>query len=874
MTPGPKWLSPEKGSDRAEEIEAHLDLLTEQLISQGIPPVAARRQARLSFGNPRAKLEAVEALSRIPWLDAVLRDLRHAAKSLRATPAFTAVAVSVLALGIAISTSMFSVVDAMMLRGLPFDRANRIVRIASDWKSTNAVASVPGPTSAPEFLAWRGLTDVFSSVAATASEQFNVKRTDGTGADVVPAMRVSAEFFSVLNTWPIRGRPLSVDDEVPGRNAVAVISYQFWQRHFGGAENVIGQWIHGDDADLQVVGVMPEHFVFPLQYRPAEFWRPYVAPAPERQGFFSFYLQILARLQDGVSPEAARARLQQATDVMISDLGAGSPATGPRVAEVSEFHDTLTGSTGPWMMLLFAATACVLLIACANVANLMLVRSTTRVRELGVRTALGATRWTVARHLLAEGLLVSWAATALGVLLAWQLTALLATALPDGVFHAVAIAVNVRVLIAAVLLSMAIGVAFALPPALQIRKLDTSATFKEDGLATTSSSRVNWLRSAFVITEVAVAVVLVAGGALFITSFARLTSVDLGFDYRNVVSVQVSPAGPGFAGKDAANRSSQALEAILERVRLLPGVERAAAADPRMPMSGAITTVAVTNRGGPGGVRIHQVSPGYFSTLGMSIIAGRDFSAADLDGREPVLIVNHAAAEALFGSTSPVGQQIGVVGNRTIVGVVNDARYMGPAGQIAPEVFVPLAQSPIKNGVVIVRTRGESGETVPAVKQAIWAELPGLAIPESQTLAQSLHGYLAQRQFQMLLLGFFGGLGLVIAGIGVYGLMAYSVAARRREFAIRVALGAAPSKIAMSVLQRSGLLLATGLVIGLAACWPLGSVVRAFLFATAPHEPDVYIAVSGILIAAALLASWVPARRASRADPLMTLKGG
>jgi putative ABC transport system permease protein len=846
--------------ERAEEMRAHIEMYAEQLLARGWPPDAAQREARLKFGNPRVKLEEVEALKRIPVLDALARDLRSAVRGLHAAPGFTAVVLIVLTLAMGASTAMFSLVDNVVLRTLPFDRPDRLLT----FDRTVSGTVMYSPFSAVEFLAFRADRDIFEGLAAVWDATLTLRRENGNDPEILRSQRVSAEFFPVLRVSPVIGRAFASEDEADGRGRVAVISHGLWQRRFGSTPDILGKRLPANNGDVEIIGVMPPDFAYPVgAVEPTDLWMPYVIAPDERVAITASWLRLVARLKDGVTVDRAQARIDQiaASDPRIRTADGGSAPT------LRTLQTSLTAYYRPWMLMLLAAVACVLMIACVNVATLLLVRSTVRIRELSIRSALGATRWDLARMLLAESLLLSIAGTALGGLVAsWGVNAF-RSVLPAFLPRLADVSVDTRVLVVSASAAIVTGLAFGVAPLVGCsRAIDR--VLRENGRANTASGRSQWLRSSLIVAEVALAVVLSIGAGLFITSFARLMRVDIGLDYRQVLVADVRREA------DASR-----LARLLDHVRGIPGVEAAAIKTSNVPFSGSSSSRPIDIPGRDRqpawsrGIGVSEVSLDYFRALRVQLRKGRLFTGADRQGSEPVVILNETAAKIYFPGEDPIGRVVRFFSEqRTIVGVVGDVRGFGPERLSDPESYLPMAQGSGGGGTLLVRTAGDTAAIIPQVKAAIWSEFPNLAIPPPRTLEQAFGNYIAQRRFTMLVLSVFGLLGLTIAGVGIYGVTAYVVAERTREIGIRMALGALSSTILCSVLGRALALIALGLVAGLGITWLLATSVGRFLFSVEPHDLRIYAAVCGVLVSSAFLAALFPARRAARVDPLVALR--
>jgi putative ABC transport system permease protein len=830
-------------------------------------------QQLASDARDLAKEIHVPAYSR--WIPSMIHDLRHAVRSLLAAPGFTLVALLILVLSIGASTAIYSVIDAVMLRGLPYDQSDRLMAVG-ELNVKDASAASRNLVAPQNYLDWRAQQDVFTGLAAINDVSISLKREGQADPEILRAQMVTSEFFSVLGAAPMLGRAFTIDNEVNGRARVAVISYGLWQRRFGGAPDVLAHVLPGQLGDFEIVGVMPPAFAYPAGATlPTDVWVPY-APSPEdhvRGNSFGYNLQVIGRLRDGVSMAAAQARMDQIT----AALAAATPRWfTDRVAKVEPLRESLTRGVRTWMVLLLAAVTFVMLIACVNLANLMLVRATTRWRDLGIRAALGASSWNLSRSVLAESLTLSLVGAALGVLLAWIGVAVLRSAMPPDVPRVGAIAVNLRVLATTGVVAVLTGLAFGLAPVWQFARPAAAGALVQRDRATTAGARARRLRAVFVITEVALAVVLLVGAGLFLASFGRVSSVDLGLDRRDVLTARIRPLVGEREYPDAIAHNTERLQAVLERVRVIPGVTLASLASGGLPMRGDLRTVdfAIPGRALPRDtdIALNQISPEYFTSLRIPMLKGRAFTDADRPGADPVVILNDAAARKFFPGADPVGATVQLDGLRTVVGVAGSIRYDGPEAGSRTQAFIPLAQSRVLGATLLLRTATALSTVIPSVKTAIWSEFPDVPLPDVATLEEYFAQLTAARRFNMLLLGLFGLVGIAIAAIGIYGVMAYSVAERRQEIGIRLALGAAPGRILRSVLGRASSYLAAGIALGLAGAWSLTGVVTGFLFDTPPHDPVVFTGVLAVLAITGLAAAALPARRAARVDPLGVLR--
>ena len=857
-----------------EELAFHLQQEIAANIARGMTPAEAARRARADFGGTTQTAESVRELRALP-LSSLGRDFRHACRSLAAAPGFTAVAVAVLTLGIGAATVVYSLVDGVVLRGLPFRDAGRLVAVSElNFKEPDSFdARLVAPQN---FIDWRARQTVFSSIAAIGYAGVHLRAEGGREPEVLTAQSVTADFFTVLGVSPIVGRTFTAENEQTGRARVAVISHALWQRRFDGAASVVGQPLPGQLGDFEILGVMPPSFAYPVgALEPTDVWLPSVFEGEERRrgNSFGYRLQVIARLRDGVGLAQAQAQMDQIT----AALAAETPRWfTDRRAVVDPLRDWLTRPVRRWMLMLLAAVAFVLLIACANLATLMLARVHARSRELVIRSGLGASRWDLVRVVMVEGLVLSFAGAALGAFASWLAIDAVRPLLPADVPRLAAVAVNLRVLVAAAIAAVACGIVFTVLPALHFTRPSAGAPAARlmRGSAALGGSR--WIRGAFVTAEVALAVVLLVGSGLFLASFVRVARVDLGLDPERVLSLRVRPPAGAHNWDEAQQRYRGLLQNVLDRARETPGVESAAMMNGGLPLRGDLQTIAfgIPGRTLPRGQDLdyNAITPDYFRVLRVPLRAGRTFSDDDRRGSEPVAIINEAAAQRFFPGEDPIGKTIAFQGNRTIVGVVGSIRHDGPESGWRRQGFIPLHQSTAVGGTLVVRLTQEPGAVLPALKSAIWSQFPGLGLPDVETLEQYLNQLVAERRFNMLAIGLLGLLGVAIACTGIYGVVSYTVTQRTQEIGVRIALGAMPAVILRSVLGHAAISLLLGLGIGLVGAWLLSTLIASFLFEIGPHTPTVYAAVAVLLVGTGLLAAAVPARRAASVDPLTALR--
>jgi len=857
-----------------EELQFHLEHEIEANVARGMSAAEARRVALRDLGGLAQTREAVRDVRSV-WIEGLWRDARHAVRALLAAPSFSVVVVAVLTLTIAASASVFSIVDAVVLRPLPYAHPDRLVAISEPPRQNLSPTRGDLFVSPQEFFDWRDRQDVFAGLAASAWTEISVKASGEDFPERLSARWVTANYFDVLGRMPLLGRPFTADNEVAGRNHVAVISHQLWQRRFGGDRNVIGKQLPGQLAAFDVIGVMPPDFRDPDDTAEAvQVWIPLVPDpgARVRGNSFSYFLRVVARLRDGVSVERAQSRMNG----IMADLAVDYPRwVEGRVARVESLHAAVTRGVRTWMLMLLGAVACVLLIGTVNLANLMLARGWVRRQELAVRAALGASRTALARVLVVESLILSTTGAALGAGVAWLSVGYLRSSLPSELPRAGDVAIDARVLAVTMGLSVVIGLVLGLMPARQFVGAAASTVFIGQQRSASADRAAVRLRCWLVVAEVALAAVLLVGAALFATSFLRVTRVDLGLDYHDVLTLRLRP----LVRPTDANPGQGPLLRTLDHVRAIPGVEVAALGGNGLPLRGDLLTEDFSIPGGADGdIALNQVTPDYFRALRIPVRSGRGFSDADVNTGQQVVILNELAARRLFGGNA-LGKTMrwSNSSERTVVGIVGDIRYDGPEEPTRPQAFIPLVQTKKIAATLIVRTTpGATSALLPAIGRVISEEYPaGSVAPlniETGTLEHYFGELVAQRRVNMRLLGLFGLLGALVAGIGVYGVLAYLVAQRTREIGIRVALGARRAAIVRSVLALTAKYVGAGLAAGTLSAWIFSTLVRGLLFSIEPHDPAIYVVVGVTIFGLAALAALVPARRAASVDPIVALR--
>lgn len=801
-----------------------------------------------------------------------MKDLRHAVRLLFKSPGFTILVTLILALGIGANTAIFSVVNAVLLRSLPYDHPGRIVWV---YETRPKEPGQEFPASGPEFLDWRTAAHSFEHIGASDSSAYNLT---GVGEpEQLDGERVSPGLLEALGVQPIIGRTFESAEEQDGRHRVAILSYGLWQRRFGGDRTIVGRSISLDDGAYLVVGVMPENFRYPGEK--ADILVPLALMGDERTHRGWHHLTVIARLRPGVTVDQARAEM--------TSIGAALEQQDPGVnrghnAAVRPLQDELVGSIRPALLLLLSAAALVLLIACSNVANLLLARSAGRRKEMAVRLALGSSRPRLIRQLLTESAALAVLGGGAGLLLASWTVSFLETffrrggtlaSLP-GAQH---LGVDASVLLVTLAVSILTGVLFGLAPALSLSRADLNLTLKQSGGrgSTASGGR---LRAVLVTSEVALAFVLLAGAALLLRSFLRLESVDPGFRVQSLFSADLALPESRYQ----KNASAVFFDRILERLAANPGVIGAAATD-FLPLSGNIsrTAIAIENRvpASPNErlrINARRITPAFFATMGMPLQRGRVFSSRDAADRALVTILNDFAARQFFGDTNPIGKRVKFRTDswREIVGVVASVKYDGLDKDALAEAYVPLAQEPVGAMTLVMRASGDTAMVSGEIRSAVREIDPNQPISQVKPMQDIVENSVAPQRLNTVLIGVFAALALALAMAGIYGVISYSVAERTSEIGLRMALGAGARDVLGMVLGESARLVAVGLAIGIAAALALTWVLRSysFLFGIGPRDPGTLVSVAVLLASVAVVASLVPARRAMRVDPIEALR--
>jgi putative ABC transport system permease protein len=799
-------------------------------------------------------------------METLLQDIRFGVRTLSKNRGFAAVAVIALALGIGANTAIFSVVNAVLLRPLPFEQSDRLVMV---WEKRMQLGRERNVVSPPDFNDWRAQNQVFEDMAAFSGQGFNLG--GGTQPERIQGAAVSPALFSILRARPRIGRVFEADDDNPAKNPVVIISSALWQRNFASDPDIVGKTIKLNEKDYSAVGVMPADFVFPN--RLSEIWVPLMLSTDDAANRGGHSLSVVARMKDGVSLEQARADMAS----VAAQLEQQYQVNTGHGSNVFLLYEEAVADARPALLVLLGAVAFVLLIGCANVANLLFAKSASRQKEIAIRTALGARRSRIVRQLLTESILLSITGGIIGVLLAmWGLDLLLA--IGEGSIPRVKeIKLDGWVLGFSLAVSLATGLIFGLVPALQASKPDLNEALKEGSLAASGSIRSNRARSIFVIAEVAICLVLLIGAGLMIKSFGKLLNVSPGFNPENVLSMNVALSGSRYK---EPHQVSGFYQRALERLSALPGVQ-SAGATAGLPMAGGFGSRYFRIEGRPPqpagqgfNANVNLATPGYFETMNIPLIAGRDFDDRDVLKAPEVVIINLDMARSYWPDEDPIGKRLAVGDGpwRTVVGVVGDVKQAGLDIETRPEMFWPYDQLPVGFATFVVRTGGDPEALTSAVRSAmqeIDRELPLYGI---RTVNDVISESVAPQRLNMLLLAIFGGLALTLAAVGLFGVISYSVSQRTREIGIRMALGARNTSVLRLVVGQGMILATIGVGIGLVASYLLTKFMATLLFGVSPTDVITFAGVSVLLTGVSAVASLVPARRAMKVDPMVALR--
>jgi putative ABC transport system permease protein len=865
-----KTVEQELGS----EMCFHIERQVEENLAAGMSPKEARRAALREFGGVEQVKEDCRDTRRANYVENLIKDIRYGFRMLRKSPSFTFFAVAVLALGIAANSAIFSIADNVLIRPMPYRDSNRLVVVMEDASAYGFPHDTPSPGN---FADWKLRNQVFEDMAALPYGGFFNLTGDGNPEELA-GKKITANLFSVLGVSPALGRDFRPEDDVPGAPRVAILGHGFWLRRFGGDPQIVGKEILLNYEKCTVIGVMKRGLQFPD--RETELWIPAQFTKEDLANHGSHYLQVFARLKSGVSLKTANANLA----TIASQLEKEHPDSNAKVGAFAiPLREEVTGDVRPAIMMLVGAVCFVLLIACANVANLLLSRATGRRRELAMRLALGATRGRVIQQMLTESILLSLFAGAAGLLLSIWGTKFLATLIPVGIAPMAGTGVDARVLLFTLGVSLATGILFGIIPASRVSQFQLTYSLKQGGGQSGVGSGGHRLRDALVICEVALAIVLLAGAALLIRSLQNLYHLDAGFRADHVLVMRTPLPRPKY---EAIARRRAFYDQVLAQVESLPGVVSA----------GYTTWVPLTNDGGATGItlegkpepapgnllipNVRIISKNYLSTLRTKLIEGRLFERGDSAGTLPVALVNQSMSKNYWPGENPIGKRFKIGTYRhnspwiTIVGIVGDMHQAGLDVPARAEMYLPYQQQDFgyEPEYLAVRASGDPMALAEIVRQQIWSVDKEQPVAGMMPLEDLVDENLASRKMQASLLSGFAALALLLVTLGIYAVLSFAVTQRTQEIGVRVALGAQPSDVLRMIFSQGFKLFLIGATIGLAAAFALSRALVHLLFGVSAYDPASFAGVMILLAAVAVLACYLPARRATRVDPLIALR--
>jgi len=868
--------------DLDEELRAHLEMRAADNLAAGMSPGQARHEAQKRFGNTTLLKEDTREVDIIGWLDEVARDFRHALRMLLRNPGFTVVAVLTLALGIGANTAIFSIINSVLLHPLPYHDPDNLVMV---WESNSQHPKLHNTVSPPNFLDWQSGNTVFSTMAFVFDERDNLTG-NGEPQEVV-VQDVSANFFSLLGVDPIIGPGFTPENGQPGHANVVILSYGLWKERFASDPAIVGKSILLNGHPQTVVGVAPQNFQWfikdgSLTGAKPQMWSPFVFP----QSFHDHkqigrFITVVARLHPGTTHSQAQTQM----NAIASRLEQEYPDfDGHWGVNVVPLRQQISGDLRPALLVLFGAVALVLLIACANVSSLLLARAASREREMAIRTAIGASRWRIARQLLMESLLLALIGGGIGVALAvWGTNALLAAS-PRNLLDLRFVSMDLFVLAFALAATLLAGLLFGFLPSYISAHSRISETLKEGGRGSSSANRRAFARNAFVVAQLGLALVLLTGSGLLIRSFVRLIGVDPGFDTGHLLTFKIALPRSKY-GTDP--RCLAFFQQLLARISAVPGV-RSASMESFPPLTGLGAATGVHLLSQPSlalsdlpVADVGVVGPDYFATMSIPLHAGRLFNTQELAQEKHVTIINQAFADKYLHGVNPLGQKAAIymksfaeneIQPSEIIGVVGDVHQIGLDTSPEPTVYWPHPELVMSGMTILVRTSNDPFAMVSAVRKELQQMDPELPMAAVATMDQLLADSLSRSRFTMLLLGIFAAVALVLSAVGIYGLIAYSVTQRTQELGIRIALGAQRRDVLRLVLGQGTRLTLLGVTVGVLAALGFARLLSTLLFGVSATDPITFAGVAALLGFVALAACYIPARRATRVDPIVALR--
>ena len=865
-----------------EELRSHLEMRMADNLAAGMSPAEARYEAQKRFGNTALLKEDTRAVDILGWLDECSRDFHQALRMLKRSPGFTAVAVLTLALGIGANTAIFSVINAVLLHPLPYHHPDDLVMV---WESNSQHPNPHNTVSPPNFLDWQSRNTVFSSMAFIFDERDNL--TGNGDPQEVVVQDVSTNFFSLLGVAPLIGPGFAPENGQPGHANVVILNYGLWKERFAGDPAIVGKSILLNGHPQTVVGVAPQNFQWfikdgSLTGRKPQMWSPFVFPESfhdhKQMGRF---MTVVARLHPGATPSEAQTQMHAIASRLEQEYPDFDGHWGVNVVPLRQ---QISGDLRPALLVLFGAVGLVLLIACANVSSLLLARAASREREMAIRTAIGASRWRIARQLLIESLLLALIGGGIGVALAVSGSNALLAASPRNLLDLRAVSMDLPVLAFAFAATLLAGLLFGFLPSYISAHSGISETLKEGARGSSSSNRRAFARNAFVVVQLGLALVLLTGSGLLIRSFVRLVGVDPGFDPGHLLTFKVALPRSKY-GTDQLRMAF--FRQLLARINTVPGV-RSASMESFPPLTGlgaatgvhllsqpplALSDLPVANVG--------VVGPDYFAAMNIPLRAGRLFNAQELAEEKHVTIINQIFADKYLHGINPLGQKAAIymkslaeneIQPSEIIGVVGDVHQIGLDTAPEPTVYWPHPELVMSGMTILVRTSNDPLAIVSRARNELQHIDPELPMAGVATMDQLVADSLARSRFTMLLLGIFAVVAVVLASVGLYGLIAYSVTQRTQELGIRIALGAQRRDVLRLVLGQGTRLTLLGVAGGVLAALAFSRLLSTLLFGVSATDPLTFAGVAAVLALVALMACFIPARRATRVDPIVALR--
>jgi putative ABC transport system permease protein len=864
--------------DVDDEIRFHIEMRVRDLVARGMTSDEARQVAERDFGDARAvraetlhiDQRMLRRADRSEWRATIARDARVGLRSLRKSPAFTVTAVLCAGLGIGVTAAIVSAAYAILVRPLPYRDADQLVAIYG----ANPARGIKGSNiSWSDFIDWRADTRAFSAIAIWTWTSATLSG-DGSEAERVNGAEVSANLFPILGVRPAIGRDFVADEETPGRNYEVILSDRLWRRRFGAERGIVGKAITVNGRPHTVVAVMPANFNFPDR---GDLWVPFSTTAANESHGDRGYAGAIGRLAAGNTMESARADFHRIDANLERAYPNDNYGWG---ADLVPMREDLVGDLRQPLKVFLAAVGLVLLLVCANVANLMLARGATRSRELAIRSAIGASRARIAGQLLTESLLISVFGGLAGIAIAWLGVRLLKFGFPDQVppFY-ISLRLEPMTVGFVAAITLITGLLFGFIPALRVAKVDVNSALRDGARGAGDGAHRSRLRRTLVVVEIALSVVLAVGAMLLVRSYRNLAGTDLGFTEHGILSARIYLPDASYPTRA---HSAAFFDELLDRLRQLPGVTAVGSAQ-GIPFSGWNVQTNVNIEGDPPPRRGEElephfqiVTPDYFRAIGVGLVRGRWFSATDRDSLAPVALVNERMVAQHFGGRDPIGKRMRLGPGSpwaTIVGVIRDFRHYRLPEPMLPAVYYPYATRPSRQQTIVVRTSGDANALARPLRAAVRAIDPNVALQQVQTFDEAVSRSLWRQRLQSNVLTIFAALSLMLACLGLYGVISYAVAQRTRELGVRVALGATRRNVLLLVFGESGRLVLSGVAIGLTAAYFSARILRTLLYGVEATDVATFAFVAGVLGVVALVAAAIPARRAARVDPIVAMRG-